>query len=99
MDVVKVLETGGALGALVYFGKLFFNYLSTRSTRADQREQSLIELQREQQKVVSNHLEHMTDTTARLTHAIDNNTDATKAVVEVVDSCEMVQQARKKARE
>lgn len=86
MDIPKLVLEGGALGALVYFGKLFFDYLGTRSNRADQRESDMIELQRENQKIQSNHMNHSTQAINDLTQVVGKNTEASEAVVKVVDS-------------
>ena len=104
MDVTKLVLEGGALGALVYFGKLFFNYLGTRSSRADQRESDMIELQRETQKIQSNHMGHSTKAMNDLTQVVGKNTEASEksieaseAIVDVVASCALVQKERRKS--
>ena len=97
-QIIRGVETVGVGGLFLYAMKHFFKYLSTRSTRSDEREKDMIKLQREQQTIISNHLPHMTDAQNKLSHAIDNNTDATRAIVEVVDGCASVQEARNKAK-
>jgi len=87
MDYSTLALEGGALGALVYFGKLFFDYLGTRSNRADQRESDMIELQRETQKMQSNHMNHSTQAINDLTQVVGKNTEASEALVDVVQSC------------
>jgi len=76
-----------ALGALVYFGKLFFQYLATRSNRADEREKDMIALQRETQTMQSNHMNHSTQAINDLTRVVGKNTEASEALVDVVQSC------------
>ena len=96
--IVKGVETV-AIGGLFMLGmKEFFRYLDGRSARSDEREKEHQAIQRELQKVVSNHMNHNTDAFNKLSHSVDNSAEASMAVVEVIDNCQMVQDARKNAK-
>ena len=86
--IFKGVETT-LIGALFYVVlKEGFKYLGGRSTRNDEREKEMIELQRESQKIISNHLPHMETATDRNTQALDSLKD-------VVSSCALVQESQK----
>lgn len=101
--IAKILETSIVGGLFAYGMKEFFKFLAARSTRADEREKENQALLRESQKILSNHLPHNTDAINKLSHCIEDSTEASRAtvnvvadVVESVDNCEAVQEAREK---
>jgi len=103
--IFKGVETVAIGGLFMYGMKEFFKYLGGRSTRNDDREKEHQTLLREAQKMSSNHMSHNTDAINKLSHSIDDNTEASRATVNVVasmmesvDNCEAVQEARERKR-
>jgi len=85
----------GLLGMVIYFQH-------TRQLKQDDRQEKQDE---RSDKLQANHMNHNTDAMNKLSHSIDDNTDASRAVVSVVanvaesvDNCEAVQEARERKR-
>jgi len=93
--IVKIIETS-IIGGLFLFGmKEFFGYLKNRNNRADQREADMIDLQRENQKIQSNHMVHSTQAINDLTQVVGKSTKASEALVDIAESCALVQNQKK----
>ena len=103
--IFKGVETVAIGGLFLYGMKEFFKYLGGRSTRNDEREKEHQTLLRENQTLQANHMNHNTDAINKLSHCIEDNTEASRATVgavvsmtESVDNCEAVQEARERKR-
>ena len=88
----------GAVGLL----GLFMYLQNSRQLKQDERQEKQDE---RNHKMQSNHMNHNTDAINKLSHCIEDNTEASRATVgavvsmtESVDNCEAVQEARERKR-
>ena len=95
MDYTTIVLEAGALGGLIYLGGKFldkvFALAHDRSTRADKREQSMLDLQTNMQHIQSNHLTHNTEALERVKDVVVKNTEAFEATGEIIARCKLIQ--------